>query len=422
MRKKLLHKTLRVYILFSALILIISAPVFYFLTESLYIDDADEALVLRKNEFIKYSIPSMKSTDIVVWNKVNRDVKIEIPATKLIKDSIYYKFYLDTLANENEPYRVLLTPITIDNSLYHLKARINLVESEDLIKNIALLFFIILALLLTGLFFITKRLSTKLWEPFYAILNQIEQFEIDKNTQPKKIETSIEEFYRLNTSINHLIERNTLIYQSQQEFIENAAHELQTPLAVFQAKLETLMQHPDLTPNQAEILVKLTESSARLNRLNKNLLLLSKIDNSHFNDKENISLKEIIEKQLEFFTEQAEEKNISIKLEINADITIRSNSVLMEILVSNLLLNSIRHNIQDGSVMVTLNQNCLTISNTGNKQPIPSEKLFQRFSKTNPSAKGSGLGLAIVKKVTDLNNWSVDYTFQVDSHRFIVKF
>lgn len=422
MRKKLLNKTLRIYVLFSILILIISAPVFYFLTESLYIDDANEALLLRKNEFIKYSVPAMKLSDIDVWNKVNRDIKIEQPTIKLTKDSVFYKFYLDTLANENEPYRVLLTPVIIDNNLYHLKARINLVESEDLIKNIALLFFIILALLLTGLFFITKRLSSRLWEPFYAVLYQIEQFEIDKTTPTKSIETSIEEFYRLSTSINHLIERNTQIYQGQREFVENAAHELQTPLAVFQAQIEMFMQHPDLTTDQAEILTKLTDSSARLNRLNKNLLLLSKIENSQFVDKEKLSLNKVIEKQLDFFTEQAEEKNISIKKEINSETIVFSNPALTDILISNLLLNAIRHNIQDGQVIVTLNQNNLIVSNTGAGQAISADKLFQRFAKTNPSSKGSGLGLSIVKRISDLNNWTVQYSFDKDFHSFTVKF
>lgn len=422
MRKKLLHKTLRVYILFSLIILVVSAPAFYFIIERLYIDDADEALILNKKEFIKYSIPAMKTADIAVWNKVNRDIKIEESSLILKRDSIFYRTYIDSIVNENEPYRVLMTPIKIEDKSYILNERINLVESEDLIKNIAILFFVILSLLLLGLYFITKRLSNKLWKPFYAILHQIEQFEIDKNSHPQLIDTSIEEFFRLNASINHLIERNTLIYRSQQEFIENAAHELQTPLAVFQAKLEMLMQYPDLTPNQAEILVKLSDSSARLNRLNKNLLLLSKIDNNQFIEKEEVSLKEVVEKQLEFFVEQAEAKNITIKLESNRDIKIKSNLVLMEILVSNLLLNSIRHNLQDGSVTITLNENSLIVSNTGNKQSIPSEKLFQRFSKTNPSAKGSGLGLAIVKKIADLNKWSVDYAFQGDSHRFTVKF
>lgn len=422
MRKKLLNKTLRIYVLFSVFILIISAPVFYFLTERLYIDDADEALLLRKNEFINYSAPVMKTADITVWNKVNRDIKIETPGAGLLKDSIYFTYYLDSLVNENEPYRVLVSPVTIDNNSYHLKARINLVESEDLIENIAFLFFIILALLLTGLFFITKRLSNKLWKPFYAILQQIEQFDVDKSTPPKTIETSIDEFHRLFISINHLIERNTEIYRSQREFVENAAHELQTPLAVFQAQLEMLMQHPDLTPNQAEVLVKLTETSARLNRLNKNLLLLSKIDNSQFAEKEEISIKKVVEKQLHFFVEQAEEKNISIKKDLHTESTVTSNPALVEILVSNLLLNAIRHNTQDGVVIVTLEQNKLIISNSGNSQAISSEKLFQRFSKTNPSAKGSGLGLAIVKKIADLNNWTIKYVFDKNFHSFTLKF
>lgn len=421
-RNKLLNKTLRVYVLFSVLILIISAPVFYFLTESLYIDDANEALLLRKNEFIKYSVPAMKTSDIDLWNKVNRDIKIEHPTIKLTKDSIFYKFYLDTLANENEPYRVLMTPVIIDNNLYHLKARINLVESEDLIKSIALLFSIILALLLTGLFFITKHLSSKLWEPFYSVLNQIEQFEIDKTPPAKAIETSIEEFYRLSTSINHLIERNTQIYKSQREFVENAAHELQTPLAVFQAQIEMLMQHPDLTTNQAEILTKLTESSGRLNRLNKNLLLLSKIENSQFSEKDEISINKLIDKQLEFFTEQAEEKNITIKKEIHSETTVFSNPAITEILVSNLLLNAIRHNIQDGLVTVVLNQNSLVVSNTGIGYEIPTDKLFHRFAKTNPSSKGSGLGLSIVKRIADHHNWTVQYYFKKNFHSFEVKF
>ncbi len=422
MRRRLLNKTLRVYILFSFLILLISAPMFYFLTERLYLEDADETLILRKNEFIKYSIPAMKASDISIWNKVNRDVKIEESSYALYKDSIFYKSYMDSLLNENETYRVLMSPVTIDGKVYHLKSRINLVESEDLIKSIAILFFTILALLLTGLFFITKRLSNRLWQPFYATLKQIEHFDIDKSIAPDLLETDIEEFYRLNVSINSLIERNTTIYKSQKEFIENAAHELQTPLAVFQAKLETLMQHPDLTPDQADILLKLAESASRLNRLNKNLLLLSKIDNSHYSEKEKVSLKNIIEKQQEFFMEQADEKKLTITIDVKEDVIIKSNAVLAEILVSNLFLNAIRHNVPDGSVNVLLTQNTLIISNTGSKNQIPAEKLFLRFSKPNHSVKGSGLGLAIVKKVADLNKWEISYAFNDNLHGFTVKF
>ena len=370
MKTKLLHKTLRVYILFSLVILIISAPVFYFLTQRLYIDEADETLILHKKEFINYSLPLLKTGDISIWNKTNRDAKINEATIHLKNDSVFYQSYFDSIVNENEPYRVLLSSIKIEGKPYILSVRINLVESEDLIKSIAALFIIIVVLLLTGLYFITKRLSNKLWQPFYNILQQIEKFEIDKNIHPEFSETDIEEFHRLNLSITNLVDRNMIIYKSQQEFIENAAHELQTPLAVFQAKLDMLMQHPDLTTGQAEVLLKLTESSARLNRLNKNLLLLSKIDNSNYSGKEEVSLTNVIEKHMEFFEEQAAEKNITIKVDTTIDALVKSNTVLVEILVSNLLLNAIRHNIQDGMVSVSLNQHSLMVSNTGNPESI----------------------------------------------------
>lgn len=88
MTKKLLHKTSRAYLIFAVLILIISAPLFYFLTEKLYIDDADEALILRKNEFLQFSISHLKKTDIPVWNQFNRDIKIK-EATQLKNDTIF---------------------------------------------------------------------------------------------------------------------------------------------------------------------------------------------------------------------------------------------------------------------------------------------------------------------------------------------
>lgn len=422
MKTRLLNKTLRIYMLFSLIILVISAPLFYLLTQHLYIDEADETLVLNKMEFIKYSIPILKTADISVWNKINRDIKIEERNINLKNDSIFYQSYFDSIVNENEPYRVILSPVVIDGHPYTLKARINLVESEDLIKSIVFLFFVIVALLLTGLFFITKRFSTKLWQPFYSLLNQIEQFEINKNSRPQLSETDVEEFHRLGNAIDRLIERNVFIYKSQREFIENAAHELQTPLAVFQAKLETFIQRPDLTDVQSEILIQLIESSSQLNRLNKNLLLLSKIDNSRFSEKVRVSLNDILKKQLDFFTEQAEEKNITIEIEGDFPLNVQANLALVEILVSNLLLNAIRHNTQVGKIKIALKNNSLVIYNTGHPTSISPEKLFERFSKINPSEKGSGLGLAIVKKIVELNHWTITYTFQKNFHSFTIKF
>lgn len=421
MTKKLLHKTSGAYLLFALLLLIVSAPLFYYLTEKLYIDDADEALMLRKNEFIQYSISHLKETDIPVWNKFNRDIKIEA-SKQLNKDTIFYNHYYDTLNVENEPYRELNLPISIEGKPYTYVARINLVETEDLMKNIAILFSVIISLLLLGLFIITKKLSLSLWKPFYKTLDQIEQFEIDKSNYPKLAETSIEEFNRLNQSIEKLIEKNTSIYQNQREFIENAAHELQTPLAVFQAKIDTLIQRSDVTQEQSDILSTLNDSVFQLNRLNKNLLLLSKIESNNYSGKQTIVLNEYVEKHLDFFTEQAKPKNLIIKTEFAKTLEVKSNPVLIEILISNLFLNAIRHNIQDGQILITLYDQTVTFSNSGQVKPLVVYKLFNRFSKSNPSEQGNGLGLAIIKKIADLNNWTVAYVYENQLHSFSVTF
>ena len=216
MTNKLLNKTLRIYVGFSVIVLVISAPLFYWLTERLYIEDADETLFLRKEEFLKYNLPTIKTIDINTWNNINRDVRIEDSWMNVKRDSIFYTFYFDSLINENEPYRVLLTPVVIENIPFVLMARINLVESADMLKSIAVLFCVILSALLIGLYFITKRLSSKLWLPFYTTLDQVEQFELGKDVKPDFIQTDVEEFTRLNHSVNRLLEKNLSAYKSQQ--------------------------------------------------------------------------------------------------------------------------------------------------------------------------------------------------------------
>lgn len=421
MSKKLLHKTLRVYIAFSLIVLIISAPLFYFITERLFIEDADETLFLHQKEFFTNNLPVLKEEDIALWNRVSRDVKIEQPSSYLKGDSVFYRFYLDSLANENEPYRVLLSPISIEGKQYTFMARSNLIESEDLIASIAILFFLTLTLLLTGLFIITRRLSFKLWLPFYTTLDQIEHFELDKSIQPTFALTDVEEFNRLNQSINRLLEKNLSTYKNQKEFIENASHELQTPLAIIQVKLDLLVQQVPLNNELGDTLTKINEAVSRLNRINKNLLLLSKIENDQYASMEQVSLSDILNKQVLFLVEQAEEKNVSVTFETIKPLLVKANTTLLEITIRNLLLNALRHNHIHGEILIKLDQNILTISNTGVSSALSTEILFRRFSHTGPEG-GNGLGLAIVKKICDLHGWMIKYVYQNEMHVFQLEF
>lgn len=421
MNKKLLYKSSKAFSIYAILILLLSAPLFYAITNQLYIDDADEALVLRKKEFLRHHLSRINKNDIETWNRFNRDEKI-IGYKPIAGDTLFFSTYYDSLAEEMEPNRELNCAIKIEGKPYTYSARANLVETEDLIKSIALLFISIIALLLAGLWLINKKLSQNIWKPFYETLKQIEKFEIDKSAKPSFAYTDVEEFSRLNLSIEKLINKNTSIYRNQREFIENAAHELQTPLAIFQAKIDNLIQCGDFNEQQYQLLNDLNETLCRLNRLNKNLLLLSKIENDSYTERKEINVKSVLQHVYDFFHEQAAAKHIHIEKKLDSNTIIFSNPILAEILISNLFLNAIRHNVANGKIWIILDSKSLTFSNTGKPEPLNQEKLFNRFSKANSSEQGSGLGLAIAKKIADLNRWNIVYSYTNHHHSFTIQF
>jgi signal transduction histidine kinase len=419
-KKKLLNKTTSSFLIFAVIILLVSAPAFYYISQWLYIYETDEVLLFHKDAFVKESLKNFTDEDIAAWNKYNHNVMI-VPDIEVTKDSIFGKMVFDSIANEEEPFRIIYAPVTINGKKYTYTEKINLVEMEGMVFSVAGMFLFIIIILLTGIILLSKRTAEKIWKPFYNTLNQIHDFEIDKNKPPHFTPTDIDEFDRLNKSLEQLIEKNTVIYKSQREFVENAAHELQTPLALFQTKIDTLLQL-ELNKEQSHLVDSLSKDVSRLNRLNKNLLLLSKIDNEIYLEKNTIMLNDYIKKHLDFFTEQAKAKNLTIITEFISNLSINGNPALTEVLINNLFLNAIRHNEKNGKIIISTHDNVLTFLNTGQSKPLVIDKLFNRFSKLNPSSQGNGLGLAIIKKIADLNDWEISYSFYNDLHSFSVKF
>lgn len=422
MNKKLLQKTLRYYIIFSLVVMLLGVPLFFFINQWLYLHEADEALQVKKEEFVKFFVPQIKENEIAIFNKLNSDLHIEKNNEGIVKDTIFERNFYNHMDKENEPFRILRSPVTINNKSYIFSVRANLVDDYELALITLAVFTVIILILLIGLFIITRRLSITLWKPFYETLKQIEQFEIDKTSNPKLIANDIEEFNRLNNAINNLIQKNSSIYQSQKEFIENAAHELQTPIAIFKGKLENILQRKDLNSEQFKLIDDLNNTTTRLVKLNKNLLVLSKIDSNSYYEIKKINLHEIINNQLTFFSEQALSKKISITTELEENVVVSSNHFLAEMLISNLFLNTINHNVLNGEINIKLTNDRLLFSNTGALLPLQTEKMFERFSKSNPSSQGNGLGLSIIKKIVDTNHWSINYSFIDRMHTFEIVF
>lgn len=415
---RLLNRTLLSFLIYSVLVLLIVTPVFYWVVNRIIIDRVDETLQMQKKE-IESRIQKINSeTELKQWEDLDGEVMIE-SATKNFQDSIYNSTLFNSFSNEMEPYRVLRASITFHGKPYRLVAHVSLVESEDLIKALALLQLIVLAVLLSGLSIINWWISRRIWHPFYQTLEALKKFEIEKAPSLQLKTSSIKEFEDLNRAIRQLTERDYQVYLQQKEFTENASHEMQTPLAVFQSKLELLLQ-TSLSEQQAQVMESLMDATNRLGKLNKALLLLSKIENRQFVETEQVNISRFTSNLISLYKSEAEAKEIQINLEVKTDLNITYNSTLLDILLSNLISNAIRHGNSKSTIQIVVSNQEWQIQNKGPALNFSQEKIFDRFQKGNTTSSRTGLGLAIVKKICDVSDLKLSYNFEENKHFFSI--
>ena len=280
---RLLQVSLRSLLLYSLILVLISIPVSFFSIRAILNEEVDETLALHSDQFVKhiksYEYLEDLEMDLKIWDQLSYDITIkpsdDVTAVKHYQTISQY----DSIEQELHPFRLLTSTLDIKGKPYLLTIRMSLVDNDELVMALGIVQAVLIVLLAIGLLFLNRSLSRKLWKPFYNTLNQLKAYELDKNESIKPEKTNIIEFDDLNKTVIHLTDRNRKIYRQQKEFIENASHELQTPLAIFQSKLDNLMQNPSLTESEASTILELEETAQRMVRLNKNLLLLSKIDN-----------------------------------------------------------------------------------------------------------------------------------------------
>ena len=212
-----------------------------------------------------------------------------------------------------------------------------------------------------------------------------------------------------------------MAFKTQKEFTENASHELQTPLAILKNKLDILLQSEDLTEKQYHIAEEMNRALMRSARINKNLLFLAKIENSQFEHSENFCLDILLEQTIDGFQDYFKDKAIVLYTDIQPEIEVKGNKSLAESLISNLLINAIRHTLPRKNITINLSKSSLEIANSGEK-PLDTNLLFKRFSRSSADNNGSGLGLAIVHEICKFQNWNVYYHFENQMHIFSVKF
>jgi signal transduction histidine kinase len=418
---KLLNLTTRYFLTLIFILLLLWCAVFYSSIKSTIYEETDEYLTFREHEIIQ----KIKTDTSLLFTTADesRDFYIQPISASVFAEELkrnpngtfkdFYKYI--PFEGEEEPFRKKESSIKILGRCYRIITFTNLMNSEDILYTI-LIDILVLSLLLNR--FILRHL----WKPFYDTIGNIKRYRLDKEVQLSYNSSNITEFKELNESVQELIRNNLMVYQNQKHFIENASHEMQTPLGLIQSKVELLIEEPNINKEQAFLIEDINEQIHRLSRLNKTLLLLSKIENNQFPEHTSINATAVIAKCCDYFKDLLEFKNLSLEWLKQEDVFLTMNEDLAEVLFSNLIKNAIHHNIESGYIQISCSTNKITFINSGHPLTFEPALLFERFQKKSSDPQSTGLGLAIVKKICMLYHFDISYTFSNEQHLISITF
>lgn len=411
----------------SALFIIIAvwATLFYtFLIEEVY-DNIDDGLKNLKIQIIREAYVNDK---ILAINDFDfnqfRITPIEFDE---YREGNYFRtesFYME-YEDDVEPYRVLETYFRDkERQPKRLEIRTSIVEEDEFGQNLFIALIALYIVIVTSIIMINNIILRKTWKPFYKILEKLGNYQLGKGSDDKKEKpTNVREFNLLNSQIQKMIDRNERMFKHQKQFIENASHELQTPLAIAINKIEILLEDETLSEENLIELSNTRETLLKLVKMNKSLLMLSRIENNQFSPQEEVNFNDVTKKIVEDFSDMIDFKEIELKLNENNTFKSMINPDLAYILVSNLMRNAIKYNKNSGIICINFYENGFNIQNSSlDSKPLNKELIFNRFYKSNQDTTSTGLGLSIVKTIIDnTQNLKINYQFENDLHTFEVK-
>ena len=418
---KLLNYTTTYFAGILILLLGIWAVIFYFeILDEIY-DSMDDGLDNQKMLIIRKA----RQDPFVLEKNAFEDGNYIITPTTPENSRDFTDSYRDSLMymeneSEYEPVRLLESVFQQDGRFYKIKVVTSMVEEDDLRKELFIsLLWLYLGLILSILL-LNNFLQQKTWKPFYKLLSRLEHFSIEKDRDIKYEKTNIDEFRLLNERVDRLLKKSVESYHSQKEFIENASHELQTPLAISINKLELMAENASLSPEQMEELGTVLNSLERLTRLNRSLLLLSRIENRQFVEEEKINWNEQVKTVVAEFKDFAAHQQVEMIFSEDAIVEHTGNRDLIRILISNLIKNALLHSSSGTAVEIQILPEMVRFQNSGTI-PLDRGKIFNRFQGAE-KAQSTGLGLAISKAIAERFGIELSYSFADNKHIFTLKF
>lgn len=215
------------------------------------------------------------------------------------------------------------------------------------------------------------------------------------------------------------VSQKTETEKIRREFTANVSHELKTPLTTIHGYAQIISNGIAKPDDISSFIKKIEKESSRLITLVNDIIELSHLDETSQNpEKQNVSLKNVVNEVLENLSENAKRKNISIEVNGN-DTTVYANLSQVTEMIYNLTDNAVKYNKDGGSVTITIEDKKLIISDTGIGIPQKYfDRIFERFFRVDKShskmVNGTGLGLSIVKHLAKANNTEITVSSEID--------
>ncbi len=418
---KLLSYTYRKLALLLFLLMAVWGVLFYYAIIDEVVDETDDTLENYGEILMESALhdPSILETEGSLMS-FYKFTPISEEEGRHYRQVFYDATVYIELEDEDEPVRVMCTAFRMpDGQYYELKLMISILERDDMVEAmlwyLGALFLLFLICTSIGIQLVLKGV----FRPLHRLLDWLHCIQPGKEVPPLDNPTKIREFRQLSDAALDMGNRSYKAYEERKQFIENASHELQTPLAIVRGKVELLAESEGMTEQQMEQLDEIYATLGRAVKLNKSLLLLSRIENGQYTEMEDVSVDEILDELLPDLMDIYEHKQVRlIRKREEQPFIIRCNHSLAQILVSNLVKNSLLHNREEGELQVLTTPTSLVIKNTGDV-PLDGEKLFRRFYHGMDGKKDStGLGLAIARSIALSSSLKLTYEWQDGMHTF----
>jgi signal transduction histidine kinase len=324
-----------------------------------------------------------------------------------------------TMIFDQVPHRVInyLLPVLHKDTPLILQISVPETDFLKINRNLVKFFYIsvpviLLLSLMIGYFFVGRALT-----PMMEIISKTKQIEVSNLKDRVPVPQSKDEIWQLANTINHLLSRLDETFSAQERFIQDASHQLKTPLTIMKGELEVYITEKRSEAEMSRFIESMSQEINFLIKLSNNLLILARVDSGVANlSFDSNRLDEIVLSQISRLSKLAVKKNISLQINFDSfynasdsELSIMCDRELMGVLFYNLIENAIKYSPEYSAIDIVGEHSTgkLTVAIKDQGEGIENtdlEKIFERFYRlqtTAIKAQGSGLGLAICKVVAD---------------------